>query len=920
MKYNLIKSVSILLFLILNNLVVYGQQSQEKPVIHSSVISFSDIIKYDKDNPAKGIKLIGNYREDKDEEVLPSYDILDSTNVLKDPYGKIVPPNNIKAVSLLSTSPSLTFNALDDNNTTIPPDVNGAVGPNHVMTTLNSQVRIQSLTGTIISTVTLNSFWASVGNPSTFDPKILYEPFNNRWIFTAAANGFSANSALLIGVSQTNDPTGIWNLYSIDADATNTNWFDFPSLGFNKNWIVVSGNIFANAGGFVGGKVYIFKKADLYAHVVSPITTVLSPGDGYGLSPAATYDNSISTLYLLQRINGNFSGSGYLNLYSITGAFGSETLSLVNQFSTPNPWSSSASLENSAPQSGTTQKIAANDDRMQNTVYRNGNIWGVHTVFLPAGAPTRSSVQWWQISTVGAILQRGRIDDGSSAQHFAFPSIAVNTNNDALIGYSKFSSSIFASSCYAMRASLDPVNTLQSEFLFKAGLAPYFKIFGGTSNRWGDYSATMTDPSGADFWTLQEYASFASGGSDRWGTWWAKVPTCTPSPTTVSIAASPSGVICSGTNVTFTATPTNPGLFPVYQWKKSLVNVGTNSPIYTDNALVTGNQITCVMTSSFSCATGNPATSNPIPINVNIVNDGNACTIDVCNTSSGTVTHTPVSINDGNACTTDFCNTSSGAVTHTTVNISDGNICTTDACNTSTGAITHTTQTTDDGLNCTTDGCNSITGIFHTAVNCGPALNANIMIEGFYSGGGFMQISGTGCLNNIDNVNHPNTLDVDTIFISAMDPVFPNGEVGRRPGILKTNGNISVLFDSPVIIGNNYYLKVNHRNSLETWSAAPVQLNAVSNYSFSSSLSQSFPSGIGNEVLTFDNLYAAIYSGDINQDKTIDISDFLELDPKIQNGDSGYDAGDLNGDGSVDISDFLLLDPNVQGGFGSATP
>ena len=129
-----------------------------------------------------------------------------------------------------------------------------------------------------------------------------------------------------------------------------------------------------------------------------------------------------------------------------------------------------------------------------------------------------------------------------------------------------------------------------------------------------------------------------------------------------------------------------------------------------------------------------------------------------------------------------------------------------------------------------------------------------------------------------------------------------------------------MLFDSPVIIGNTYHLKVNHRNSLETWSAAPVQLNSVSNYSFSSSLLQSFPLGIGNEVLTFDNLYAAIYSGDINQDKTIDISDFLELDPKIQNGDSGYDSGDLNGDGSVDISDFLVLDPNVQGGFGSVTP
>ena len=51
----------------------------------------------------------------------------------------------------------------------------------------------------------------------------------------------------------------------------------------------------------------------------------------------------------------------------------------------------------------------------------------------------------------------------------------------------------------------------------------------------------------------------------------------------------------------------------------------------------------------------------------------------------------------------------------------------------------------------------------------------------------------------------------------------------------------------------------------------------------------------------------AIYSGDINQDGSIDASDFLDLDPSIQNGDGGYLVGDLNGDGAVDASDFLVV-------------
>ena len=92
---------------------------------------------------------------------------------------------------------------------------------------------------------------------------------------------------------------------------------------------------------------------------------------------------------------------------------------------------------------------------------------------------------------------------------------------------------------------------------------------------------------------------------------------------------------------------------------------------------------------------------------------------------------------------------------------------------------------------------------------------------------------------------------------------------------------------------------------------------ASTTYSFSSGTSQAFGS---NQAVTFDNLYAAIYSGDINSDGAVDGSDFLELDQSIQNGDGGYLIGDLNGDGAVDGSDFLVLDPNIQNGIGAAVP
>src|SRR5688572_16793623 len=83
----------------------------------------------------------------------------------------------------------------------------------------------------------------------------------------------------------------------------------------------------------------------------------------------------------------------------------------------------------------------------------------------------------------------------------------------------------------------------------------------------------------------------------------------------VSISVNPGNTICAGTNVTFTATPTNGGT-PSYQWKLNGNNVGTNSSTYSNSALVNGDVITVVMTSSLGCASPTTATSNGITMTV----------------------------------------------------------------------------------------------------------------------------------------------------------------------------------------------------------------------------------------------------------------------------------------------------------------
>ncbi|MBK6965411.1 MAG: T9SS type A sorting domain-containing protein [Bacteroidales bacterium] len=79
----------------------------------------------------------------------------------------------------------------------------------------------------------------------------------------------------------------------------------------------------------------------------------------------------------------------------------------------------------------------------------------------------------------------------------------------------------------------------------------------------------------------------------------------------VSIVASENPV-CTGGSVTFTASPVNGGATPLYQWKYNGSDVGTNNSAYTASSVSNGDQVICILTSSLTCSSGNPATSNTI--------------------------------------------------------------------------------------------------------------------------------------------------------------------------------------------------------------------------------------------------------------------------------------------------------------------
>jgi hypothetical protein len=509
----------------------------------SAVVDFSDLAKQN-DVVARRPKRISPHRN-----VRPRINFIpraDSGNTGSPLTGATVLPP-------LAPSPALTTNFLGalDTGVAIPPDTMGAVGPNHLMVTLNDQVTILNRRGVQLSSVSLNQFWQSLGpfDSGNFDPKVLYDRVNNRWIFVSPADGEESSSAVCIGVSQTPDPTRGWNLYKFDADPADALWADYPSIGFNRKWIAVSFNMFTISGNNARtSRIYVFDKAGLYAGI-QPTPKVFEDASGFTQVPAVTMDETVDTLYFVESFSDRT-----LRINTVTGPVGSEGFNIGTATPTSTqPWSFSGG--DIAPQKGSGQGIAVNDYRMQNVVYRNGSLWCTHSVYFPAGGnPNRSAVQWWQINPNGKVIQRALIDDPSGRQFFGFPTIAVNRNNDVMVGYSRFAADQYASANYSFRYANDPLNTLRGDIAYKQGEAPYFKTFGGDENRWGDYSATVVDPANdLSFWTLQEYAAAPLGTQDRWGVWWGMLDLSVPPDGILEVNIDPvtqSDLIAgSGTNI-----------------------------------------------------------------------------------------------------------------------------------------------------------------------------------------------------------------------------------------------------------------------------------------------------------------------------------------------------------------------------------
>ncbi len=187
------------------------------------------------------------------------------------------------------------------------------------------------------------------------------------------------------------------------------------------------------------------------------------------------------------------------------------------------------------------------------------------------------------------------------------------------------------------------------------------------------------------------------------------------------------------------------------------------------------------------------------------------------------------------------------------------------------------------------------------SIPCSVPFNLTVFIEGFYLGAGAMQpvLANSG----VAGVSFSET---DSILVELRDVTDPSIIVSTLTGILTTSGNATFVFPSNTA-NNSYWLVVKHRNSVETWSAAPIAMSTGGTYDFSDNSNKAY----GDNLAFVGNGVYAIYSGDMNQDQFIDPFDYPIYDIDNLSFMSGYNVSDLNGDGFTDTYDYSFYDKNA---------
>jgi len=455
-----------------------------------------------------------------------------------------------------------------------PSDANLAVGPNHVVQMVNTEIAVYDKSGNIFPNYpqTIGSLFANLGGGCAGewgDPIVQYDKVADRWLISQLGS-FSAPYLWCVAVSTTNNPTGAYYLYSYSFDNFNNlgaNFLpDYPKVAVwptsTNSAYLATYNLYTNGATAYGAALCAFDRAAMLAGAASPtsicstiyldISYLPSDLDGSTLPPAG------SPAYFL-----TWETATTLRYYAMSPNFanpGSSTLSAATDIPVA-ALSLACGGGTCIPQANTTQQLDSLGDRvMYRMAYRN---FGDHeAMVVNQSVDTGSSVgvRWYELRSPlnGAftLYQQGTFAPDSNYRWMS--SAAMDQAGDIAIGYSVSSSTMFPAIRYTGRLASDPLGAMRSENSLLEGTGSQVGL-----SRWGDYSAMRIDPSDdCTFWYTNQYVP--STGSFNWATFIGafKLSACSASAPDFSISASPaSQAVVQGNGVGYTITVAASGGF-----------------------------------------------------------------------------------------------------------------------------------------------------------------------------------------------------------------------------------------------------------------------------------------------------------------------------------------------------------------------
>jgi hypothetical protein len=388
------------------------------------------------------------------------------------------------AAASIAAPPVAAGFASDSSETLSPADSSGAVSRAHVVSASNAGIVVHTRNGARIAQLTLNQFWRNGNIPDDiYDPRIVYDEAAGRWITAAIRH----EKFLLLAVSVTSDPTGLWTRYEVSFDNC-----DYTRLAITRDTVLL-GTIVDRNDTFTG-VLFSFDKATLYPASENFVVRRFDvPWSAY---PVDAPESNIEYIALVE--------SG--GLYTRRLDRMTEPYQLFEAgFSWEYPF------EDYAPQAGTSNELDLGYGDVQAAVYRGGWLYAIHRIGQNPRTNDENALLVWRVDPDGARTGDVGIIDGPAGTFFAYPSLAVSGNGGMLASFCVLSKKNYPSAGYVYR---DPAGRLSTAGAIRTGDSPILD-----TDRWGDYTTVVADPANdRDFWIAQIYAS-----RNNWQTWWAQV-------------------------------------------------------------------------------------------------------------------------------------------------------------------------------------------------------------------------------------------------------------------------------------------------------------------------------------------------------------------------------------------------------------